>query len=228
MIPYYILKINYDKLERKYTLKNQIEISKNNEAISDSAKTYIEKINDYSIKNYHIYKYFYEKGVDEEIRVNNDKINFYFEIHKDNKIYINKTNDYLIFEGSKKSFLNFYNEFYKNNILDIKKMNVDYNKILDNRHNSNVTNMWIGNIKDINLRTANMIGSGVDDSEQCKKLLKEDGEITNLTIDYTPNSKSGNKRIMITDIGGIILYKKEKSIIDTLNLVLSAAKDLLD
>ncbi len=226
MDAYYILKINkFDKEKKSYTIAQQMGLK--NYCDDVPIVSFKEKIN-LKIDDYEYIKYelITESKKKQRGRAygNHNIFNCFIAINE-NCFYYPINDDIIILHCSNDIFTQFYKIFRENTEFKFDKLNVDFEYIIKNQNLiEGVEGIWLGQIDDINIRSLLLLGSKVEDSNKYIELKNAGAVISNMTIIYNYNNEQ--KKIMITQDGGIILYKNENET-DALNLIKNTYKNLM-
>lgn len=205
MDPYYILKVeNFDINKDEYRIKSQTTLDN---VVDEEPSIHFSKSDPKKIGVFFKYDLHFESKKKIQGRAYGRKDPFNEFIFIDSKsIYYDKKNNLLILHTNNSIFDSFFKAFNSKDNLDLKKLDVDFDEILNNRESLGVTNLWLNGMKgDQHLSSAALNGSNVKDSQKYKDFRDEGAELTNVTILYN-NLKKQNDKVMITKDGGIVFY----------------------
>lgn len=201
MKAYYILKTTrFDHSLSEYATLQQIPVIQvDEEPIIKFTK--LEE-NDEFIK----YSLYSESFVNKKGRAytHKDVFKFFIEV-KENYFYYYKTLNIAIFSCSKETFLQFVSKFKNNADFVFEQIDVNFDSIIENQHSLGIQGIWLGKIRDMNIKSLLMLGSQVQDSSKLQDILSAGAKITNITLIYK-DSNNKQEMIMITKDGGIVIY----------------------
>lgn len=218
MYPYYILDLtnsnfNINK-EKYYTPIQQGSVPnprfQNNITRIENPHTTIMKSKIQNIKGFVKYDIRLENVINEEIRtfVFDDFISEYIKISKIQAYYSQKYNIFIIC-SNQKNFIVLKNYIKDYNLFSFQDLDIDFDKIENRCKLVGINSAWFGkSTKDSNISASSMHGINIQLSTQYENLRKIGVDITNLSFSHQFNHEIYD--IMVTKIGGIILYKNIK------------------
>lgn len=225
MIPYYILEIQkFDINIDQYSTPSQTGITDVKDRIpSISFKKQSNQIIDSFIK----YDLCCETLHNQKGRAYGiDKIFEQFILISEKVFYYSYNRNFLIISASKEVFNNFSKQFCnpkKNSDIILKKLDVDFDHIIENQASLGIEGVWLGDYADVNIESLYLMGNKIEDSTQYQQFRNSGAKIKNITIVYKNNQN--REKIMITKEGGIILYHQIDET-DILKLIVNIYENL--
>lgn len=221
MYSYYVLRIekfNYE-LESYDTTQQQV-LPGNGLA---KPRTTFKKKENQQIKDFVKYEFKCEMEKRGKIRVYGHEEFFekFIQVEEE-AFYINRDLSILIVSANKKTCQKLIKDLNEQKIFDLKKLEFDFHRIINDVNSLGIDSVWIGRIPDeINVNVLSLHGQRVENSTNYNALLRSGAEIQNLSVVYDFQDKQ--EKVMFTKESGVILYNK-KDETDALLLV----KDLYE
>ena len=173
MKPYYVLETeNFDIEKKEFDSGSQMKFDTINNFTRYDLKpsTKLIKMDKYlqNIDNTIKYDLFVE--IEEEKRGRIYGVAGYFDrwiFQNESKAYFLKHNEILVLSSNKDSFLEFYNKMTSNSIINLNKLSVDFEKIIENRHSLGIQSIWLRDIpNDMNISSLGIHGNRIENTNQ--------------------------------------------------------------